>query len=80
MPAEPPVAVVTGASDSIGRVIALHLADIGYFADDWDDPDLWLPPALVSGLIGHIGAGALDQFSGQYIHAAADDWLHMGDD
>jgi NAD(P)-dependent dehydrogenase (short-subunit alcohol dehydrogenase family) len=48
------------------------------FADEWDDPDLWSPPELVAGLIAHIGSGALDRYTGQYIHAAVDDWQGMG--
>jgi NAD(P)-dependent dehydrogenase (short-subunit alcohol dehydrogenase family) len=47
------------------------------FADDWDDPDLWSPPELAAGLIACIGSGALDDFSGKYIHAANDDWRAM---
>jgi NAD(P)-dependent dehydrogenase (short-subunit alcohol dehydrogenase family) len=50
------------------------------FADVWDDPDFWSPPELAAELIEYIGSGALDQFSGQYIRAAVDDWRAMGRD
>jgi hypothetical protein len=39
-----------------------------------DDPELWSPPELAADLIEFIGTGALDDLSGRYIHAAADDW------
>jgi 3-oxoacyl-[acyl-carrier protein] reductase len=47
------------------------------FADDWDDPDLWAPPELAAELIACIGSGALDNFTGRYIHAVTDDWRAM---
>ena len=47
------------------------------FADDWDDPDLWTPPELAAELIACIGSGALDNFTGRYIHAVTDDWRAM---
>ncbi|MHB8394024.1 MAG: SDR family NAD(P)-dependent oxidoreductase [Candidatus Dormibacteria bacterium] len=47
------------------------------FADDWDDPDLWSPPERTAELIACIGSGALDDFTGRYIHAVQDDWRSM---
>jgi 3-oxoacyl-[acyl-carrier protein] reductase len=47
------------------------------FADNWDDPAFWSPPELAAELIACIGSGALDNFTGRYIRAAADDWRAM---
>ena len=47
------------------------------FAAEWDDPDLWSPPELAADLIEFIDSGALDMFSGRYLHAANDDWRSL---
>ena len=44
------------------------------FADQWDDADFWSPPEPTADLIEFIASGALDELSGRYIHATADDW------
>ena len=44
------------------------------FQAEWDDPGFWTPPEVVADLIEFLATGALDAFSGRYIHAANDDW------
>jgi NAD(P)-dependent dehydrogenase (short-subunit alcohol dehydrogenase family) len=48
------------------------------FAEYWDDPDWWTPPAVTADLVEFIATGALDELSGRYIHAANDDWRTLG--
>lgn len=40
----------------------------------WNDEDFWSPPELAAHLVAYIATGALDAYSGRYIHAARDDW------
>lgn len=47
------------------------------FPDEWDDPDLWSPPELAAELVACIASGALDDWSGHYLHAVKDDWRAM---
>jgi hypothetical protein len=47
------------------------------FPDDWDDPDLWSEPGFTADLVAYLASGALDAFSGRYIHAANDRWRQM---
>jgi hypothetical protein len=43
--------------------------------DRWEDPEFsWSPPELAAQLIEFTGSGALDDLSGRYNNAAADDW------
>ena len=49
------------------------------FAADWDDPHLWSSPELTADLVEFIDSGALDAFSGRYLHAARDDWRALPD-
>ncbi len=44
------------------------------FASYGDDEDVWSPPELAADLVARIGSGALDAYSGRYIHAVHDDW------
>ena len=43
-------------------------------SDQWDDADFWSLPESTAELIEFIASGALDELSGRYIHATADDW------
>jgi 3-oxoacyl-[acyl-carrier protein] reductase len=45
--------------------------------EDWDEPNAWSAPELAAELVACIASGALDDHSGQFIHAAYDDWRTM---
>ena len=49
------------------------------FADIWDDESVWTPPERTADLVAFVASGALDGYSGRYIHAANDDWESMPD-
>ena len=45
--------------------------------EDSDDAGAWSSPELAADLVACIASGALDGYSGQFIHAAHDDWRTM---
>jgi 3-oxoacyl-[acyl-carrier protein] reductase len=45
--------------------------------EDWDEPGAWSPPELAAELVACIASGALDEHSGEFIHAERDDWRTM---
>ena len=49
------------------------------FADIWDDESVWTLPERTADLVAFVASGALDGYSGRYIHAANDDWESMPD-